>query len=136
MSNFFKGIKRFNTRLFLAALVINIAWYYLSINGNLNISYAEGFIDMERVKSKEDFVYLSSFAIIVLLFIVNFFISSFIVGSNEEKRNSDRLIKIESNINNSMKRIDSKLNELQTDIDKIKERQLAPEVKNPNTSDE
>ena len=136
MSNFFKGIKRFNTRLFLAALVINIAWYYLSINGNLNISYAEGFIDMERVKSKEDFVYLSSFAIIVLLFIVNFFISSFIVGSNEEKRNSDRLIKIESNINNSMKRIDSKLNELQTDIDKIKERQLAPEVKNTTTSEE
>ena len=136
MSNFFKGIKRFNTRLFLAALVINIAWYYLSINGNLNISYAEGFIDMERVKSKEDFVYLSSFAIIVLLFIVNFFISSFIVGSNEEKRNSDRLIKIESNINNSMKRIDSKLNELQTDIDKIKERQLAPEVKKITTSEE
>lgn len=135
MSNFFKGIKRFNTRLFLAALVINIAWYYLSINGNLNISYAEGFIDMERVKSKEDFVYLSSFAIIVLLFIVNFFISSFIVGSNEEKRNSDRLIKIESNINNSMKRIDSKLNELQTDIDKIKERQLAPEVKKITTSE-
>ena len=66
MSNFFKGIKRFNTRLFLSALAINIAWYYLSINGNLNISYAEGFIDMERVKSKEDFVYLSSFAIIVL----------------------------------------------------------------------
>ena len=126
----------FNTRLFLAALVINIAWYYLSINGNLNISYAEGFIDMERVKSKEDFVYLSSFAIIVLLFIVNFFISSFIVGSNEEKRNSDRLIKIESNINNSMKRIDSKLNELQTDIDKIKERQLAPEVKKITTSEE
>ena len=136
MSNFFKGIKRFNTRLFLAALVINIAWYYLSINGNLNISYAEGFIDMERVKSKEDFVYLSSFAIIVLLFIVNFFISSFIVGSNEEKRNSDRLIKIESNINNSMKRIDSKLNELQTDIDKIKELQLAPEVKKTTTSEE
>ena len=89
---------------------------------------------MERVKSKEDFVYLSSFAIIVLLFIVNFFISSFIVGSNEEKRNSARLIKIESNINNSMKRIDSKLNELQTDIDKIKERQLAPEVKKTTTS--
>ena len=134
MSNFFKGIKRLNTRLFLSALAINIAWYYLSINGNLNISYAEGFIDMERVKSKEDFVYLSSFVIIVLLFIVNFFISSFIVGSNEEKRNSDRLIKIESNINNSMKRIDSKLNELQIDIDKIKERQLASEVKKTTTS--
>ena len=136
MSNFFKGLKKFNNRLFSVAIIINIIWYYLSMNESLNVSYAEVFIDMEIVKIKEDFLWLSTFAIIILLFIVNFFISSFIVGSNEEKRNSDRLIRIESNINHSMKRIDSKLNELQTDIDKIKERQLAPEVKNPNTSDE
>ena len=136
MSNFFKGLKKFNNRLFSVAIIINIIWYYLSMNESLNVSYAEVFIDMEIVKIKEDFLWLSTFAIIISLFIVNFFISSFIVGSNEEKRNSDRLIRIESNINHSMKRIDSKLNELQTDIDKIKERQLAPEVKNPNTSDE
>ena len=136
MSNFFKGLKKFNNRLFSVAIIINIIWYYLSMNESLNVSYAEVFIDMEIVKIKEDFLWLSTFAIIILLFIVNFFISSFIVGSNEEKRNSDRLIRIESNINNSMKRIDSKLIELQIDIDKIKERQLAPEVKNPNTSDE
>jgi len=136
MSNFFKGLKKFNNRLFSVAIIINIIWYYLSMNESLNVSYAEVFIDMGIVKIKEDFLWLSTFAIIISLFIVNFFISSFIVGSNEEKRNSDRLIRIESNINNSMKRIDSKLIELQIDIDKIKERQLAPEVKNPNTSDE
>ena len=35
-----------------------------------------------------------------------------------------------------MKKIDSKLGELQTDLDKIKERQLASEVKKTSTGEE
>ena len=93
-------------------------------------------IRFKRINNKEDFVVYSSIAIVAILFLLNILISSFIVKSKDEVRNTERLVKIEKNIDNSMKKIDSKLGELQTDLDKIKERQLASEVKKTSTGEE
>tara|TARA_B100000212_G_C27082462_1_gene408683 strand:+ start:35 stop:454 length:420 start_codon:yes stop_codon:yes gene_type:complete len=136
MSNFFLGIKRFNTRILLLALIINFVLYYLSTNGTLDITYEDFIERFKRINNKEDFVVYSSIAIVAILFLLNILISSFIVKSKDEVRNTERLVKIEKNIDNSMKKIDSKLGELQTDLDKIKERQLASEVKKTSTGEE
>ena len=136
MSNFFLGIKRFNTRILLLALIINFVLYYLSTNGTLDITYEDFIERFKRINNKEDFVVYSSIAIVAILFLLNMLISSFIVKSKDEVRNTERLVKIEKNIDNSMKKIDSKLGELQTDLDKIKERQLASEVKKTSTGEE
>ena len=116
MNNFFKGLQKIN-KYFFGFLYLVILLLFLSSDGKEDIWYLDGMPEL-MIYSFEEVTLYFSIAIILTGLLIHWILGSFITESKSNIQENSKLKNLETSLNE----INIRLDKLQSEISKIKEK--------------